>query len=78
VLAQLKYTISFTSKYNKPDLWIENRARKAKLFSPDFCCNERTGEIFAARCSTNLAQLSTTFILPIKQNGGAGKKNGFF
>jgi len=48
------------------------------IFSPNFCCYERWNEIFVAQCSTNLAQFSTMFILPIKQNGGAGKKNVFF
>jgi len=45
------------------------------IFSPNFCCYE--SEIFAAQCRTNLAQFSTMFILPIKQNGGAGKKTLF-
>jgi len=31
-LAQLKFAMSFTSKYYKPDLWVENRVRRAKLF----------------------------------------------
>jgi len=48
------------------------------IFSPNFCCYERASEIFAAQCNTNLAQFSTMFILPIKQNGSAGEKNRFF
>jgi len=77
-LAELRYAISFTSKYYKPDLWAKNRARKAKLFlalSPFIVMKERVKSL--RQCSTNLAQLSTMFILPIKQNGGAAEKNDF-